>query len=108
LQKKEGRILNPEILEISVDVIFQKETKFANRNATKNGVEINGTIENFKTINFSIFKNKYLDLNLNEKDFYQAEVLVLEKVPLKKIINIENTDIIFGSRQFKKIVTFNR
>jgi hypothetical protein len=86
--QNDGRIVNPVILEISTDVIFKKETKFATRNAAKSGVMANGTIEKFNAIKFSVLRSRYFDLDENEKPFYQAEVLVWEKVPLDKILNI--------------------
>jgi hypothetical protein len=87
--KNDGRIINPVILEISTDVIFKKETKFATRNAAKGGVMADTSFEKFNAIKFPIFKKRYFDLNEEEKPFYQAEVLVLEKVPSEFILNID-------------------
>ena len=86
--QNDGRIANPVILEINPDIIFKKETKFAIQNAAKSGVTANGSIEKFKAIKFSVLKKKYFDLDEGEKPFYQAEVLVLEKLPLDYILNI--------------------
>jgi hypothetical protein len=86
--QSDGRIINPVILEISSDVIFKKETKFATRNAAKGGVSADGTFEKFSAIKFPILRRRYFDLDEGEKPYYQAEVLVLEKIPLEYILNI--------------------
>jgi hypothetical protein len=90
IARNDGRIVNPVILEISIGMIYKKETKFAIQNAAKDGVMVNGSLEQFKTIQFSIFKWRYFDLTEEEKPFYQAEVLILEKIPLEYILNINN------------------
>ena len=86
---KDGRIQNPIILEISPDVIFFKNTLFSNQNATKSGVIISGTSSFFNSLRFDLFKKNYFDLNIDEKPFFQAEVLVLQSIPMKYIINLQ-------------------
>ena len=87
--EKEGRIYNPVVLEISPEVIFKKETKFTNQNAVKNGVTAFSSFEQFKFIRFDLFHWRYFDLDDDVKSYYQAEVLVLDKIPLEFITNID-------------------
>jgi len=85
----DGRITNPEILEIDPEVIFDQDTKYADRNATKNGACVGGELEDFEKIHFSSVKAlKHFDLLEEEQEFYQAEVLVKNFIPLKYITNI--------------------
>ena len=84
----EGRILNPVILEISTEVIYFNHTKFSNQNAVKSGVLIGENIVAFKNIHLDLFKQSYFSVEEELKPFYQAEVLVLESIPDKYILNI--------------------
>lgn len=86
---KDGRLSNPVILEIKPEVIYWKKTKFSNVNATKNNAKIGETFEDFEKIKVEMIKEKtYLQTDDIDKPFYQAEVLVYEKIPLKFITNI--------------------
>lgn len=90
----EGRISNPVLLEIDPQVIYWKGSKYADRNATKNGANVGGDLEDFKAIHFSAIKaNKHFDLDDDEQKFYQAEVLVKNFIPLECIKNIGNFGI---------------
>lgn len=86
--RNDGRIENPVVLEIKLDVIYLKNTKYANQNAAKNGVIADGSFEQFNSINFPILRRRYFDLSTDEKPYYQAEVLILEKIPIEYITNI--------------------
>lgn len=89
--KNEGRISNPMVLEIDTDVALWKDTLYSDRNATKNGSNVGGMIDNFKTIHFGLFNNcNYFELSDDEKMYYQAEVMVKHFIPLKYITNIYN------------------
>lgn len=88
--KKDGRISTPVILEISVELIFSKGTKYATQNAVKNGVVADDSLEMFNSIKFPVLKMRYFDLAEEDKPYYQAEVLVLEKIPLEAILNINS------------------
>ena len=89
--KNDGRISNPVILEIDLSVAGYSTTKFSDRNATKNGAIIASGYEGAKNIHFSTVKQStHFDLMPNEKEYYQAEVLVYEKVPLSCITNIDS------------------
>ena len=90
----EDRISNPVLLEIDPQIIYWRDSKYADRNATKNGARVGGNIEDFRAIHFSAIKaNKHFDLNDDEQKFYQAEVLVKNFVPLEYITNISNFGI---------------
>jgi len=90
----EERISNPVILEIAPEVVYWQESKYADRNATKNGAQIGDEIEDFKKIHFNTIKvRSYFDLPEEEQPFYQAEVLVKNFIPLEYIKNIGNFGI---------------
>lgn len=87
----DGRISNPVILEIDPEVVEWKETKFADRNATKTGANVGEALDDLKRIHFSSVKAKrHFDLDDDEQTFFQAEVLVKNFIPLKYITNISN------------------
>ena len=85
----EGRISNPILLEIDPQVIYWKDSKYSDRNATKNGAYVGSDIDCFKSIHFSAVKvDKHFDLDDEEQKFYQAEVLVKHFIPLEYIKNV--------------------
>mgnify|MGYP003494453474 CR=1 FL=1 len=87
--KSQNRINNPIILEIDPEVIFWKNSKYSDKNATRNDVIVGEELDNFKGIKFNIAKQAtHFDLAPEDKQYYQAEVLVLEKIPLEFIKNI--------------------
>ncbi|MBD5279041.1 MAG: DUF4433 domain-containing protein [Bacteroides sp.] len=87
----EGRITNPVILEIDPEVIYDSDTRFSDRNATRNGANVGGSFDDFKKIHFNSVKaKKHFDLDAEEQPYYQAEVLVKNFIPLDKILNIGN------------------
>ena len=90
----EGRISNPVLLEIDPEVIYDEDTRYADRNATRSGARIGGTLNDFKQIHFQTVKaKKHFDLDTDEQPFYQAEILVKNFIPLKYITNIGNFGI---------------
>ena len=90
----EGRISNPVTLEVDLEVIYDEATKYADRNATRNGAQVGGTLDDFKRIHFQTVKaRRHFDLDADEQPFFQAEVLVKGCVPLKYITNIGNFGI---------------
>ena len=103
----DGRISNPVVLEIDPEVAYWEDSIYADRNATKNGCNIGGSIEDFKRIHFNSVKaNKHFDLPSEEQPFYQAEVLVNHFIPLEYITNIRNFGIPIPT-QPKKIQSKN-
>ena len=89
--KNDGRIVNPVVLEINLSVAGYSTTKFSDRNATKNGAIIASGYDGAKNVHFSTVKQSdYFNLLPGEAQFYQAEVLVYEKIPISLITNIDN------------------
>ncbi len=96
---KDGRISNPVVLEIDLDVIYGEDTQYADRNAAKNGMNVGGTLDDFKKIHFQAVKaRKHFDLPEEEQVFFQAEVLVKNFIPLEYIKNIGNFGIPIPSK----------
>lgn len=86
---KDGRILNPVILEINPDVMLLETTQFSDMNANHNKCNVGCTFQDLKKVNFTIAKNgKYLELADHQKPYYQAEILVYSHIPLNYIFNI--------------------
>ena len=90
IAQNDGRITSPVVLEINVELIYKKATRYATQNAAKNGITAETTFEKFNSIKFPLLRRRYFDLSAEEKPFYQAEILVLEKIPLEYITNINN------------------
>jgi len=89
--QNEGRIQNPVILTISLDVCYFQETRFANMNATKMGHKQGKNLENLQSVHFNTVKQiNHFDLDELEKPYFQAEVLVKTWIPIKCITNINN------------------
>lgn len=90
----EDRISNPVILEIDPQVIYDEDTRYADRNATRNGANVGGKLDDFRKIHFQTVKaSKHFDLDIDEQPFFQAEILVKNFIPLKYITNIGNFGI---------------
>lgn len=90
---QEGRISNPVLLEISPEVIYWQQSLFADRNAVKNGAQRGDDLAAFSKIRFDVTQRDYRTLTDDEKEYYQAEVLVRECIPLKYILNINSLGI---------------
>lgn len=87
---KESRIKEPVILEIDPDVLFIRGNIFSDRNAVKNEANKGNTFDDFKKIHFkTTLQRNSFDLDENEQEYYQAEVLVSQHIPLQYILNIE-------------------
>lgn len=83
---KQDRISDPVVLKVSTDVVLWKETRFSDMNATRNGHNEGPTINDFRSINFSVLKRKdYFSLEEQERQYYQAEVLVKSFIPMEFI-----------------------
>lgn len=99
---KDGRISNPVILEIDLEVALWDGTQYADRNMTKNGAVVGGTLSDLKRIHFDTVKQRtHFDLPEEEMKFYQAEILVNHFIPLSAIKNIENFGIPIPSQPSK-------
>ena len=90
----EGRISNPVILEIDIEAALWKDTLYADRNMTKNGANVGGSLDDLKAVHFGLFwGQRYFDMSDDAKMYYKAEVLVKNFIPLKYIKNIGNFGI---------------
>ena len=90
----EGRISNPVVLEIDLEAALWEDTLYADRNMTKNGANVGGTLDDLKAIHFGLFwGRRYFDMSDEAKMYYKAEVLVKNFIPLKYITNIGNFGI---------------
>jgi len=86
----DGRIQNPVVLEIDYEVVFLKESKFSDKNAARTQVNVGQTFEDFAKIRFDILtSNDYLNSSETDRPYFQAEVLVKEKIPIGYIKNIQ-------------------
>lgn len=96
---KDGRLSNPVILEIDPEVVYWKDSKYANMNATRTGCHKGSTIDDFKLIHFKTVKARnHFDFSEEEKPYYQAEVLIKNFIPLEYIKNIANFGIPIPSK----------
>ena len=87
----EQRISNPVILEIDPEVVLWEDTKFCNRNVTRNDASFGGSLDDLQSIHFdTVLRKRYFDLDDGEKTYYKAEVMVKHCIPLKFITNIGN------------------
>ena len=91
----DGRISNPVVLEIDLETAFWDDSLYADRNATKNGANVGGSLDDLKVVRFGLFNRlrRYFDMSEEAKTHYQAEVLVKNFIPLKYITNIGNFGI---------------
>ncbi len=91
----DGRISNPVVLEIDLETALWDSSLYADRNATKTGAQVGGTVDDLKAVRFGLFNRmmRYFDMTEEAKMHYQAEVLVKNFIPLKYIKNISNFGI---------------
>jgi hypothetical protein len=48
----EGRISNPVVLEIDLETALWENSLYADRNATKNGANVGGSLDDLKEVRF--------------------------------------------------------
>ncbi len=91
----DGRISNPVVLEIDLETALWADILYADRNATKNGANVGGSLDDLKEVRFGLFNRmiRYFYMNEEAKTHYQAEVLVKNFIPLQYITNIGNFGI---------------
>lgn len=89
--RNEGRISNPVILEISPEVVYWQRSKYSNKNATRNDAHIGDSVADLQSVRFDIFRfPNHFDLAEDVKPYYQAEILVYERIPLEFILNLDD------------------
>lgn len=99
----DGRISNPIILEIDINVILEDATKFSDRNATKNGALVGNDLDAFRRIHFHSLKaDTHFDLPPEEQMFFQAEVLVKNHIPLSAITNLSSFGVTLSKSTIKR------
>jgi hypothetical protein len=87
---RDGRIRSPKVLTIDIETATFKKTLFSNMNATTNG-HLKGDDLSFlrNEIKFHIVKQpNQFNLSVEEKPFYQAEIMVEEHIESKYITNL--------------------
>ena len=91
----DGRISNPVVLEIDLETALWENSLYADRNATKTGANVGGSLDDLKEVRFGLFNRmmRYFDMTEEAKTHYQAEVLVKNFIPLQYITNIANFGI---------------
>lgn len=88
---KNGRIQNPVVLLIDIEVAYLKGTLFSDMNATKTGHKTGGALNDLSKVRFDIVKlPNHFNLEEPEKSFYQAEILVKTFIPKRYIVNLDN------------------
>lgn len=98
----EQRISNPVVLEIDPEVIWWQDSLYCNKNVTRNDASYGGGVEHLKQVHFDfVLRNKYFDLDEEEKPFYNAEVMVKNFIPLQYITNIGNFGYVIPSNSDK-------
>lgn len=83
-----GRISRPAILEINPLVLLLPGVLVSNKNALKNDASIGENADFLKQLRFDLFSQDYLSLDILSKSFYQAEVLVPNRIGNEYILNI--------------------
>lgn len=85
----DGRISNPVVLEIDLEVAYWEGCRYADRNAVKNGAHVGESLADFDRLHLATTQARnYFDLPEEEQQYYQAEVLVPHHVPLRYITNL--------------------
>lgn len=91
--KNDGRITNPVNLIIDIKAACIAGTLYSNMNAakTKIPVSIGGTINDLKQIHFqSVKAPKHFDLSLDERPYFQAEIMIKTFLPKRYILNLDD------------------
>lgn len=83
---KDGRVPDPVILEISLNVVSRPGTLFSNMNANASNSKVSRS-PNF--VHFgTVLKHSQFHVSEGEKPFFQAEVLIKSRVPPHLIVQV--------------------
>jgi hypothetical protein len=87
---RDGRLRSIRNLEIDIETATFKSTLFSNMNATKNGHKVGDGLSFLRNeIKFDVIKQlHYYNVSLEDKPFYQAEVMVEKHIESKYITNL--------------------
>lgn len=93
VSREKDRILSPKVLEIDLTVASYRETLFSNVNAARTAslptVKFGNDLSFLRNnVKFDIIKQEYFHIPLEERPYYQAEVLVKGHLPLEHITNL--------------------
>ena len=91
--KQEGRIQDPVLLKISLDVCFFNLTMFTDMNAADSRSSRKNNLEFISNLRFDLFPENYFlikDMGGHEYKYYQAEILVDTILPIEYILNIDD------------------
>ncbi|WP_321425989.1 DarT ssDNA thymidine ADP-ribosyltransferase family protein [uncultured Bacteroides sp.] len=82
--------LNPAIIEINPFVALMPDVFFSDRNALHNGANIGQHASDLREVKFSIIKSgvPYYNMSINDKMYYQAEILVRNRIGPELITDI--------------------
>ncbi|MCD7932720.1 MAG: DUF4433 domain-containing protein [Tannerellaceae bacterium] len=87
--EKQGRIQDAVVLWIDTEVAYWQHTRFSDMNATKTGHNEGPELHDLEMVNFDVVNElTYFDVEREDRDYYQAEMLVKTWVPIKYIWNI--------------------
>lgn len=88
--KNDGRISDPVVLRIDLSVADLPGTKFSDVNAARNNATVAPGLSGASNIHFTtVRQSNHFNLSDDEKPYYQAEVLVYDKIPISCIKNID-------------------
>ncbi len=80
---------NNVILEIDPEIIYWNGTRYADKNATRNDVNVGSSLHDFMQLRFDLFKlPNHFRLSDFDRPFFQGEVLIPTKIPAKYIRNL--------------------
>ena len=87
----DGRIANPVILEIDTDILYQEGNIFSDKNAVRADANKGSSFSDFENLHFqTALRNTPFEVDEDEKDYFQAEILVKNHIPLHYILNISD------------------
>lgn len=90
-----GRISQPVVLEINPLIALMPNVLFSNQNALRRNASIGPSHSDLKQVHFEIFKNgNYLNMSEDNKSYYQAEILVPQRIGTEMILNLDEIKLI--------------
>ena len=82
---------NNVILEIDTEIIYWQGTQYADKNATRNDVNVGSSLHDFNQLRFNLFRlPNHFSLSEADKPYFQGEILVQTKIPAKFIRNLND------------------